>query len=301
MAHIKILSISKKWSAYDLIKKIQRFYKLSKEDLDLINLLHIEELPNGRYHMRVGVNNYKVINKIKTNGELTKDGKAYIIRMKELTCLFTIVDSAEESFKIEKISGNSNLNNLVIWIKMKSNDNILTIAKILQQNQNIQFNYISLRKTSGFLHLSTLKDSRKVQKMLKEINYICKFSSSVMYIEKVLQNKSEKMVPKLKIVTKPRKEVDKSDPVKIQASETAIAKMQHQHLLPSCPVFPYGQGYLSHPHYNQLSPQMFPWSNSPLMMNNPQPLINNLMPFNQSSVLDLSQFNIALIPKTNNQ
>lgn len=288
MTHIKFLSISNRWTAERIIKRIGSHLKLSEKDLKNVNLVHIEDLQNQRFHMRVAANNYQLINKLKNKAEATKDGKAYFIKMRDLTIMFVIIEGESEKFKLQRINENSNLRNLVLWFKMKADDNILSILKLLV-DKRIRFNYLSVRNSSTFVHIQTLSESRRLMKFMKDNKVDVRFSSTCMYIERKLSGKQSNQFSRLTIRTSMKKKDKKKVPEHEEINNNGNEKSG------LCCQTP------------QIIPMNFGMYNQPANAQMYQPMtqmqISTFNPFqqnvNQASIIDLSKYNIALIPKPN--
>ncbi|KAL7046367.1 hypothetical protein ACKWTF_004582 [Chironomus riparius] len=285
MTHIKFLSIPKRINAYNFIQNFFKDLKLTQKNIEEIRLVHIEDLTNGRYHMRLSGMNCRLINKIKNAAKQTEDGKAFCITTKSASRLFTIIDRDEEKFKVEKIPKNNNSQNLVIWLKTIPEQDLNNILKHLSDNR-IDFNYISRKNNNLFLHLKSLRESRLIMKLLRREKYEPRFSSTILYIEKNLKKKAEQM-PKLKVVTKKRENPKEKSKAEVQQNIT------HVSTYPQVLQHPVQFGLMNYQHtmYN-------PMIRAPTMQCQIPQMFNQFQQnSNYPAVLDLNHFNIALIPK----
>ena len=302
MPIIKFLSISNNWTPVEFLRNIARRFNMKDEDLNQIGIIHHDQLPNKRYHLRLSVNERKFVPKMIKHAKLTKDGSAYAIKIRNTTILFSEISYEEEKFKIEKIKTNSQ----VIWTKIMREETIFSVIVNLQNDVKTQFNYLSVKGNNCYVGFYNIHDAKKALSYFLKKYSGAKFANSTLYIEKVIgiiAAKSKKN--QVKILTKKKvkkvKDNDQQAIVMQHTSSNSIASnnsfgmmMVQPNINASLPILSQNmtmQPVMINPGYQQSVLQ------SSIINNQLIPLNNMINP--QFYGLNNNNFKIAFIPQNN--
>jgi hypothetical protein len=272
MSILKLLDLPKKLSPYEVLKKLSNGLRLNSVQKEDISVIYVEEQGKDCYNLRIA-GDYRIINKIRSKSDKIK-GNRYNINTKGIKVTFVIIDEKEEKFKVKKLSGYSRNNNTVLWINLHHNDNIIDV---LQHIPAVK--YISRKANSCFLCLRDSAKEHWARKKLEKLNYNVRSSDTILFIQKELQGmKNESSA--LEVVTKKMSKKKKNINVKYISNQNAVAVPSFQ-----SNFIPNYNGPIINPNM-QIQQGLIPWT-------------ANMIPQIQSSqnVIDLNNFNLALIPK----
>ncbi|KAL7032696.1 hypothetical protein ACKWTF_007384 [Chironomus riparius] len=142
---------------YDLRRKIGMDYEQFKD----ITSVHIEQLKNERYHLRMQIKDGNIIEKLKQKSELNADGKSYTLRFDLYSYLIMTPDQTNERIVFEYTDYN---NARILKIRKLPKQHILDILNKLNNYGSKHTEYVSVNNTHAFVGYKDNKDARKIMK-----------------------------------------------------------------------------------------------------------------------------------------
>lgn len=191
MSHIKLLSVPQSWTLMDIIAGLKRAFNWKNEE-ESIKLVHLEDLSNGRRHVRVSFHNPEMIKKIMNSAKETNVKDLRSIKINNSSILIQIKNNTQERFKIKYVpADNLKLKKSIIAVQCsRYADKKILISGLKAVNLSIE--YISLSHKNCFVKFTDAKSSQKFMKFLASQQFRYKLSVTFVELYKITQNYEKK-------------------------------------------------------------------------------------------------------------
>jgi hypothetical protein len=201
MSHIKFISVPEAMTPKDFVDELIKVMNWQQDATNDLNLIHVENMRNGRQHLRISFVNTRRIIEIKQKAQRTSQRKVYSMRFNDIQILFLEMNNIDEKFKLRERRGDRGC--CIILIKLLHGQNIKSLLTAINQMLNVNFVYASCKSGSSFVKLINKPDMMKVFHYFKNQNCVVKFAQTELYLAKHNPNQQE-ISPNISIVSERR-------------------------------------------------------------------------------------------------
>ena len=178
---IKFSSIHETMSPRNFLTEIKRKINLNNEDFQNISHIHVENLRNKRYHLRMCVRNEEIIKKLENESEKNNDGKSYTLKTSFYSFLFMTPVQSNEKFEV--VNGNNS--ERVIKLRTLPQQHILDVLNKIYQYGNYKVDYVSANRTHSFIGLQDKRDVREIMNKFMRDKFEVSYANSFLTVARL--------------------------------------------------------------------------------------------------------------------